>query len=153
MAYLNYLNKVMIVLRPSNTQDTLSSVVEQPFTTIGSYPCRVDNLSGNEFTYLQRNADEDFQRIFTTNDAAVQELDIARITEQDETVIKEYEIRRIVRNEQTRRRHHIEIDAVSYDLLYTNAEPDYPVVATVLWLDDGSGGISNPWNDAEIWSE
>ena len=147
-----YLNKLMIVYRSTPVQDSTGAGVDS-FAAIGTFGCRIENLSGNELKYLQRNADEDFVRIYTTFDATVEELDIARITEFDGTVLREYEIRRIQRAEQTQNLHHIEIDAVSYNLLQTTGEPDFPESSLALWLDDGTGAISNPWDDAEIWSE
>ena len=28
-----------------------------------------------------------------------------------------------------------------------------PEVIPAIWLDSGAGGINNPWNDSDIWSE
>ena len=113
----------MIVFRAQeNVQDALGDVVETPFVNIGSFPARMDNLSGNQTNYLERNTVEDFERVFTEKGADVQELDVIRLTEKDGTVIQTFSVRRIVTPERVRKRHHIELDVVGYDVDFTAQE-------------------------------
>lgn len=113
MAYENYLDKIMKVIREDTITDQANGIVIIP-KVVGTFMCRIENLSSTEQAYLARNSLETFMRIFTTNDAdpLIKDLDTVRVEKQDGTLVGEFEIRRPQRMQQTQSLHHLELDAI-----------------------------------------
>ncbi len=125
MAYRNYLNKVMKVIREDTELDAANGV-EIKNVVVGQFMCRLENLSSTEQNYLSRNSIETFMRIYTTTDAdpLIKDLDTVLVEEINGALIGKFEIRRPQRMEQTQRLHHIELDAI----IHSNTEKTLPMI-------------------------
>jgi hypothetical protein len=112
MAYSDYLNKMMYVLKREYAQDAAGGQIERQ-TTQGAFMCRIENLSSSEIPHLNHNSVEVYVRVYTTPDAdpVIKHLDVVRIVEKNGALVGEFQINRPQRMEQTQNLHHIELDA------------------------------------------
>lgn len=125
MAYHNYLNKIMKIIREDTSTDEANGIIVVQ-KVVGTFMCRLENLSSTEQQYLARNSLETFMRIFTTPDAdpLVKDLDTVRVEEKNGTLVGEFEIRRPQRMEQTQNLHHLELDAI----VHSNTTASLPLI-------------------------
>lgn len=112
--YLDYMTHLIVIKRSTPSKDKYGGETDA-VSEIGTYLARPDNLSGTEVTYNAQNQAQVFDKIYTTYDCDVQELDTIELRDKHTNALLDtFEARRVAPQKQTQALHHIEIDAQVY---------------------------------------